>query len=145
MLKHSAAPVSGAYVGASWACFLLAILVYCIGLWNASFALSEKGYYFSVLLQGLFAAVSLQKTVRDRMEGLPVSGIYYGVCWAGLALAILLFAVGVWNSSMASAEKGFYAMAYVLALFASVVVQKNVRDNALVAGGDGEDDAPDIE
>ena len=36
-----------------------------------------------------------------------------------------------WNASLASSEKGFYAMAYLLSLFGSVAVQKNVRDIAL--------------
>ena len=31
----------------------------------------------------------------------------------------------------ASGEKGFYAMSFVLSLFAAVAVQKNVRDVAL--------------
>lgn len=36
--------------------------------------LNEKGYYFAVLVFGLYAAVSLQKAVRDKDEGirLPV-------------------------------------------------------------------------
>src|SRR5437868_11831151 len=37
----------------------------------------EKGYYFTVLVFGLYAAISLQKSVRDRAEGVPVTGIYY--------------------------------------------------------------------
>ena len=36
--------------------------------------------------------------------------------------------VGLWNSRMAASEKGFYAMSFVLSLFAAVTVQKNVRD-----------------
>ena len=38
--------------------------------------------------------------------------------------------VGLWNATLAASEKGFYAMSFVLSLFASVAVQKNVRDNA---------------
>ena len=33
-------------------------------------------------------------------------------------------------------EKGFYAMAYVLSLFAAVTVQKNVRDKDALATAD---------
>lgn len=36
-----------------------------IGLWNAAMRLNEKGYYFVILVYGLFAAVSLQKSARD--------------------------------------------------------------------------------
>ena len=34
--------------------------------------LNEKGYYFAVLIFGLSAAISLQKAVRDKEEGIPV-------------------------------------------------------------------------
>jgi hypothetical protein len=33
-------------------------------------------------------------------------------------------------SALAPSEKGFYAMSFVLSLFAAVTVQKNVRDLA---------------
>jgi uncharacterized membrane protein YiaA len=32
--------------------------------------LNERGYYLTLLMYGLFAAVSLQKSVRDRSEAL---------------------------------------------------------------------------
>ena len=38
--------------------------------------LNEKGNYFAVLIFGLYAAISLQKAVRDKEEGIPV--IVYG-------------------------------------------------------------------
>ena len=83
-------------------------------------------------MYGLFSAVSLQKTVRDRLEGIRVTGIYYGLCWLSLMLSVLLLAIGLWNASLGGSEKGFYAMAFLLALFAAVAVQKNVRDVALL-------------
>jgi uncharacterized membrane protein YiaA len=36
----------------------------------------------------LFSAVSLQKSVRDRIEGIPVTGIYYGLCWVSLGIGL---------------------------------------------------------
>jgi uncharacterized membrane protein YiaA len=122
---------SSAFILASWAALLVGITAYLIGLWNAGMALSEKGYYFTVLMYGLFAAVSLQKSVRDRLEGIPVTAIYFGLSWASLTLAISLLVIGLWNAGMALSEKGFYGMAFVLALFAAVTVQKNTRDLAL--------------
>jgi len=119
---------TGAFVGASWAVLFIGIVAYLIGLWNADMQLNEKGYYFTVLMYGLFSAVSLQKSVRDRSEGIEVSDIYFGICWASIGISILLLAVGLWNASLALSEKGFYAMAYLMALFASIAVQKNVRD-----------------
>ncbi len=79
-------------------------------------------------MYGLFAAVSLQKTVRDRLEGVPVTGLYVGLCWFSMAVAVVLMGVGLYNATLALSEKGFYAMAFVLALFATVAIQKNVRD-----------------
>lgn len=124
---------TGAFIGASWAALIVGMVVYVSGLWNADVQLNEKGYYFTVLMYGLFAAVSLQKTVRDRMEEIPVTNIYYGLCWLSLVLAILLLTVGLWNAKMSGSEKGFYAMSFLLSLFAAVAVQKNVRDVALMS------------
>lgn len=121
---------TGAFVGASWAALIVGAATYLGGLWNSDMLLNEKGYYLTLLLYGLFAAVSLQKSVRDRMEGVPVTGLYFGLCWLSLAISMLLLAIGLWNAKLAPSEKGFYAMGYVLALFAAVAVQKNVRDLA---------------
>jgi uncharacterized membrane protein YiaA len=40
----------------------------------------------------------------------------------------------LWNAQMAYSEKGFFAMSFVLSLFAAVAVQKNVRDIAMADG-----------
>lgn len=119
---------TAAFVGASWAALLLGMAAYLIGLWNAQMALNEKGYYFTLLLYGLFAAISLQKTVRDRSEGLPVTGLYAGLCWFSLIAVILLLTVGLFNAALTLSEKGFYAISFAMALFAVIAVQKNVRD-----------------
>lgn len=120
---------TAAFVGASWAALLVGACTYLAGLWNATMQLNEKGYYFTLLAYGLFSAVSLQKSVRDRLEGIPVTNLYFGLCWISLLLALLLLSVGLWNATLASSEKGFYAMSFLLSLFAAVAVQKNVRDS----------------
>jgi uncharacterized membrane protein YiaA len=122
---------TSAFVGASWAAMVVGAGAYMAGLWNAEMVLNEKGYYFTLLMYGLFSAVSLQKSVRDRLEGIPVTGLYFGLCWLSLALSVTLLAVGLWNAALADSEKGFYAMSFTLSLFAAVAVQKNVRDMAL--------------
>ncbi len=91
--------------------------------------LSEKGYYFTVLMYGLFAAISVQKSVRDRQEGIAVTALYFGLAWTSVILTLLLLAIGLWNASLTLSEKGFYGMAFILGLFAAVTVQKNTRDN----------------
>ncbi|WP_213957202.1 inner membrane protein YiaA [Variovorax sp. dw_954] len=121
---------TGAFVAASWAALFVGAIVFLIGLWNASMQLNEKGYYFTILMYGLFSAVSLQKSVRDRLEGIPVTNIYYSLCWVSLLLSVALLAVGLFNATLAGSEKGFYGMAFLLALFGAVAVQKNVRDMA---------------
>lgn len=130
MPKQHIQKPTGAFVAAAWAAMLVGAITYLSGLWNAQMQLNEKGYYFTLLMYGLFSAVSLQKSVRDRLEGIPVTGIYYGLCWLSLGLAVLLLTVGLWNASLANSEKGFYAMAFLLSLFGSVTVQKNIRDAA---------------
>lgn len=120
---------SAAFIGASWVALGAGVIAYNIGLFNAAMQLNEKGYYFTVLMFGLFAAISVQKSVRDRLEGIAVTNIYYGLAWFCTALAVVLLTVGLWNANeLARSEKGFYAMSFLLALFGAVAVQKNTRD-----------------
>lgn len=119
---------TAAFIGASWLALLTGMVGYCIGLWNAGMALNEKGYYFTILLFGLFAVISVQKSVRDRAEGLPVTDLYYGLSWFATLAAMILLTIGLWNANLARSEKGFYAMAFCLSLFSAIAVQKNTRD-----------------
>jgi uncharacterized membrane protein YiaA len=120
---------SAAFVAASWVALLTGAVAFIIGLWNAEMQLNEKGYYFTVLMFGLFASISLQKAVRDQLEGVPVTNIYYGLAWFSTVLAITLLIVGLWNATLLRSEKGFYAMSFTLSLFGAIAVQKNTRDS----------------
>jgi uncharacterized membrane protein YiaA len=120
---------SNAFIAASWVALGAGMIGYIIGLARAEMLLNEKGYYFTVLMFGLFAVVSLQKSVRDRLEKLPVTDMYYGICWFGTLLSIVLLVIGLWNATILPSEKGFYAFAFLLALFGAISVQKNTRDN----------------
>lgn len=119
---------TAAFVGASWAALLIGVTGFLIGLWNADMALNEKGYYFTVLLFGLYSAISVQKAVRDQLEGIPVTSLYYGISWFTTILSVVLLTIGLWNATLTRSEKGFYAMAFVLSMFAAIAVQKNTRD-----------------
>lgn len=119
---------SAAFVGASWAALLIGVTGFLIGLWNADMQLHEKGYYFTVLLFGLYAAISVQKAVRDQIEGIAVTSLYYGISWFAAIASVVLLTIGLWNAALTKSEKGFYAMAFVLSLFAAIAVQKNTRD-----------------
>ncbi len=120
---------SAAFVGASWLALMIGMGTYLIGLWNAEMALNEKGYYFIVLTFGLFAAVSVQKSVRDKAEGIPITPIYLGLSWLSVLLSMSLMVIGLWNATLLRSEKGFFAMTFVLSLFSAIVVQKNTRDS----------------
>ena len=136
MSKQLSPRPTGAFVGASWLALLVGGGTYIVGLWNAQMLLNEKGYYFTLLMYGLFAAVSLQKSVRDRLEGIKVTGIYFGLCWISLLLSIALLGVGLINATLPSSDKGFFAIGFLMSLFAAVAVQKNVRDIALAEEND---------
>ena len=82
---------------------------------------------FGVLF-GLFSVLSVQKSVRDKLEGIPVTDIYYGISWFTTITSIILLVVGLRNADLWLSEKGFYGMSFTLALFAAVAIQKNTRD-----------------
>lgn len=135
MNTTNAQKTSGAFIAASWIALGVGMAGFIIGLWRSEMLLSEKGYYFTVLMYGLFAAVSVQKSVRDRLEGIPVTAIYYGISWFSTILAIVLLVVGLWNATLLPSEKGFYAFAFLLGIFGAIAVQKNTRDTAIFETG----------
>ena len=120
---------SAAFIAASWIALGTGMIGYLIGLFRADMLLNEKGYYFTVLMLGLFAVVSLQKSVRDRLENIPVTDLYYGICWFATILSIVLLIVGLWNATLLASEKGFYAFSFLLSIFGAMTVQKNTRDS----------------
>lgn len=122
---------SNAFIAASWGTLITGISAFIIGLWNASMLLNEKGYYFTVLMYGLFSVISLQKSVRDQLDGIPVTNIYFGLCWFSSLLSVTLLIIGLWNAELTFSEKGFYSMSFILSLFAAIAVQKNTRDGQI--------------
>ena len=119
---------TSAFIAASWVALLTGALGFIIGLWNANMPLHEKGFYFMILLYGLFSAASLQKSVRDQLEEIPVTAIYYALCWVSMAVCIVLLLISLWNAALSMSEKGFYIMSFLLSLFGVVATQKNIRD-----------------
>jgi uncharacterized membrane protein YiaA len=127
-MEHRVNHFSPAFNVVSWVALVGGIAAYLVGLWNAEMQLNEKGYYFAVLVLGLFAAASYQKTVRDKYEGIPTTSLYYAMCLVVFLIALGLLIVGLWNATLLLSEKGFYGLAFFLSLFGIVAVQKNVRD-----------------
>jgi len=119
---------TAAFIFASYSALSTGIVAYSVGVWNSTMLPSEKGFYITILMYALFSAVSVQKSVRDRNEGIPVTDLYYGICWLSTFFCLVLLTVGLWNASWAMSEKGFYAMAFLLSMFAAIAVQKNTRD-----------------
>ncbi|MGF1461521.1 MAG: inner membrane protein YiaA [Leptolyngbyaceae cyanobacterium] len=119
-----------AFIGASYCALSIGMAAFLTGLWKSSMGLAEKGFYFTVLMYGLYAAVSVQKSVRDRSENIPVTDLYYGISWLSTIMCISLLLIGLWNATWELSEKGFYAMAFLLSLFGAIAVQKNTRDVA---------------
>lgn len=128
MKNKEAQKPSAAFITISWFVLITGILSFIIGLWNATMQLNEKGYYFTILMFGLFSVISLQKAVRDQLEGIPVTSVYFGLAWFSSLLSVVLLVVGLWNAELILSEKGFYGMSFLLSLFAAIAVQKNVRD-----------------
>jgi len=120
---------STAFIAASWIALGAGMIGYITGLWRAEMELNEKGYYFTVLMYGLFSVISVQKSVRDRLEDIPVTDLYYGISWFSTILTMVLLVIGLWNASLLPSEKGFYAFSFLLALFGAIAVQKNTRDS----------------
>ena len=119
------------FVMAAWAVMAIGVVAYLIGLLNAPMELNEKGYYFAVIMYSLYAAISVQKSVRDRAEGLPVNQSYYLLSIVSVFISVGLLVIGLFNAELLLSEKGFFGIAYLMSLFAAITVQKNVRDNEL--------------
>jgi len=119
---------SNAFIAAAWIALGIGMIGFIVGLWRSDMLLNEKGYYFTVLMFGLFAVISLQKAVRDKIENIPVTELYYSISWFATLLTITLLIIGLWNADLLPSEKGFYAFGFLLALFGAIAVQKNTRD-----------------
>jgi len=130
---------TSAFIGASWFALLVGMISFCVGLWNANMLLNEKGYYFTVLLFGLFSVISVQKAVRDKLEGIEVTEVYYGISWFTTIVSIILLIVGLWNADLELSEKGFYAVSFLMSMYAAIAVQKNIRDTAYIDRNSEED------
>jgi uncharacterized membrane protein YiaA len=126
--SHRVYKPTQAYISATWAALAIGVIGYLVGLWNANILLNEKGYYLAIFILAMFSAVTLQKTVRDKQEGLPTTTVFVGMCWAAFFSSIALLGIGLFNADMLLSEKGFYGMAFILSLFAIITVQKNIRD-----------------
>ncbi|TDR32292.1 YiaA/B family two helix domain-containing protein [Hydromonas duriensis] len=61
-------------------------------------------------MYGLFSAISLQKSIRDKEENIPVPSVYYSLAWLSLVLSVLLLVARLLNTNMLQSEKRFYGI-----------------------------------
>ena len=57
-----------AFTGMAWASLVLALSFIIVGIWNAPWAVVEKGYYAASFLWGISASFVLAKVIRDNEE-----------------------------------------------------------------------------
>ncbi|AKK63310.1 hypothetical protein BXOR1_14690 [Xanthomonas oryzae pv. oryzicola] len=62
-----------------------------------------------LLLFGVFAAVSVQKSVRDRVDGIGVTAIHHGEAGCSVAAALSLLTAGLCNATPSLRAKGVCA------------------------------------
>jgi uncharacterized membrane protein YiaA len=65
----------------------------------------------------------------EHFAGRPTAA-YIGASWAALAIGVIAYLFGLYNSELALNEKGFYLAVFLFAMFSSVTIQKTVRDVA---------------
>lgn len=120
---------SFAFIAVSWVAALAGTIAYASALWNNNtMTWSDRNFFVAVLVLAAYGAISVQKIVRDRIEGVPFTNIYYGISWLAVIVALVLFVNGLFNINLTASEKGFYAMSMLLTLFGAIAIQKNTRD-----------------
>jgi uncharacterized membrane protein YiaA len=125
---------SFAFVALSWVAALAGVVLYGSMLFNSTaLTWSDKNFFAAILVFAVYAAISVQKIVRDRIEGVPFTNLYYGVSWLAVIIAIGLFVNGIFTVNINMSERGFYGMAMLLTLFGAIAIQKNTRDLAAPA------------
>lgn len=64
-MENRTSTYSPAFSIVSWVAPLGGIVVYLLGLWNATLLLNEKGFYGLAFFFSLFGTVAVQKNIRD--------------------------------------------------------------------------------
>lgn len=102
------------YIRAAKVVLPTGILVYAVGLWPVCSTLSEKGYYISLLLLGMFSVVVWSHLARYQCLSKSMST----GCQLMLLVSMGLLAVGLWNEPIMLSQKIIGFFAYILSLAA---------------------------
>lgn len=124
---------SKAFSTIAWGCLLTSTGTFAIGLAYSSLPIGSIGFFAACLLFGLFGTIATQKTIRDQLEGIPTTNLFKTISILSTILAISGLTLGLFlTHNMSLSERGFFAMASILALFSTLVIQKNERDTVAI-------------
>lgn len=112
----------------TWAAFIVAFSFTLIAIWNTEWQLVEKGFYTIVLGWITFSAFSLVKTLRDKSEGLKVSGEYIFLAWLSTLASFGIGMIAIWNTEWVLVEKGYYWLGLLFVSYTAFALSKEIRD-----------------
>lgn len=112
----------------TWIAFILAFSFTLVAIWNTEWILVEKGFYTIVIGWITFSAFSLVKTLRDKMEGVKVTGEYIFLTWASTLASFAIGMIAIWNTEWQLVEKGYYWLGIIFITYTSFALSKEIRD-----------------
>ncbi|HFZ0562444.1 TPA: inner membrane protein YiaB [Klebsiella aerogenes] len=92
---------------------LLGSLVYLIGIWRTCPLFSGKGYFLGVLVMGMFAVLTHQRTEQEAQR----DDDFISLCRLVLLLSAGLLLVGAWFVPAQWREKSIYVMAWFVCMY----------------------------
>lgn len=121
---------TAAFVGASWFALVVALGTYVVALWRMPLTYDQRWFYGTVLAFGLFGVIAVVKSVRDKEDDIAITPQFYFLSWVAALGPLIAFAIYLLNAPQDELTRGFLFLSYMFAVFAAVVVQRNVRDLA---------------
>ncbi len=121
---------SAAFQGVSWFAVALGGITFLYATWYAP-GIDVNGRYLLIVafLALLAGVVTVAKVVRDKEEGIPVTGMFAGVAWtAALAPFIIVGYWMIFDATIPVTNLALIAMAGCLCVFGTIAVAKNTRD-----------------
>lgn len=92
---------------------LLGSLVYLIGIWRTCPLFSGKGYFLGVLVMGMFAVLTHQRTEQEAQR----DDDFISLCRLVLLLSAGLLLVGTGLFRRRGAKKSIYVMAWFVCMY----------------------------
>lgn len=106
-----------------WIYFLSGALIYVIGLWQACPLLSGKGYFFGVLMTGMFVTYAYQHAKNYEQS----DERFVSVCRMVALITVGLLLVGVWNAPLLPLEIGVYPVAFFMCLAGEISLMRPLK------------------